>query len=117
MLLDLAKALSFFVSIVSLYHAAIHTFFVPGAGWRERLLYALVRLGFSGCICLLSGLIFIWPARLNPDRNARLASTLPVRLFLWSTVIIAALFVSSWYLGDMFQQAGPFVSDRTENRF
>jgi heme/copper-type cytochrome/quinol oxidase subunit 1 len=37
MLLDLAKALSFFLSILSLYPVALSAFFVPGtrfSGWR-----------------------------------------------------------------------------------
>ena len=117
MFLDLAKALSFFLCILALYHASIHAFFVPGARWEERMLLALVRLVFAACVCLLSGLLFTWPVRSNPDRFQKLTATLPVRLFLWSSLCLVALFLSSWYLADMVQQAAPFISSRTLQRF
>ncbi len=117
MLLDLAKAVSFFLCIVSLYHAAIHAFFVPGAQWRERLVFALVRLGLAGCICLLSGMLFALPARTNPDRDQPLGRTLPVRLYLWSLGAIAAFFTAGWYLGNLAQQCGPFISSRAMESF
>jgi hypothetical protein len=121
MLLDLAKAASFFLCILSLYHAAIHAFFVPGAHWRERLVFALVRLAFAGCICLLSGMLFTLPARTNPDADPQLdqplARTLPVRLYLWSVGAIAVLFTAGWYLGDLAQQCGPFISSRAMEKF
>jgi cation transport ATPase len=117
MFLDLAKALSFFACIVVVYHAGIHTFFVPGARWEERLSLALLKLCLAACVCLLSGMVFTWPARTNPDRALALSATLPVRFFFWSTAVIVALFVSSWFLGDLAQQAAPFISSRTLQAF
>ncbi len=117
MLLDLAKALSFFTCIVVIYHAAIQTFFVPGGRWEERLALALFKLALAACVCFLSGMVFTWPSRGNPDRGMALTSTLPVRFFLWSSAAIAALFLSSWFLGDLMQQAAPFISSRTIQRF
>ena len=117
MLLDLGKALSFFACIAFVYHAAIHTFFVPGARWEDRLAFALMKLALAACACFLSGMVFTWPSRTNPDSGLALTSTLPVRFLFWSTAVIAALFISSWYLGDLAQQAAPFISSRTLQRF
>jgi hypothetical protein len=116
-LLDLAKALSFFACIVVVYHAAIHTFFVPGLKWEERLALAVLKLALAACVCFLSGMVFTWPTRTNPDRGLALTATLPVRFFLWSAAGIAVLFICSWYYSDLAQQAGPFVSTRTLKPF
>lgn len=96
MLLDLLKAISFFLDIVLLYGVAISAFFVPGSGWQERLDSALVRLALAACACLLSGLLFNWPARALPSFRS-LVSTMPVQLFFWGAGAIAILFVSAWY--------------------
>lgn len=117
MLLDLAKALSFFSCIVAVYHAAIHPFFVPGARWEERLTLALTKLAFAACVSFLSGMVFTWPSRTNPDQGQALTSTLPVRFFFWSAAGIGVLFLSSWYFSDLVQQAAPFISSRTLQRF
>lgn len=101
MILDLARAFSFFGSIVALYAAAIGVFFVPGTRLQERIVLALLRIGVAACVCLLSGILFIWPSRAYPRRvPVALASTLPVRLFLWSLAAIALLFLASWYLAS-----------------
>jgi len=112
MVLELGKAACFFLCILSLYGAAIHAFFVPGARWEERILLAGMRLALAAYVCFMSGLVFTLPVRSNPDRGRRLTSTLPVRLFFWSSACIAALFLASWYLADLGQQAGPFLSGR-----
>ena len=112
MLLDLAKAVSFFLCIVCLYQAAIHTFFLPGTHWHDRLLFALVRLAFAACICLLSGILFLVPARTNPDRDLTLSHTPPVRLYLWSLGAITLLFLLGWLLSDLAQQSGHFITLR-----
>ena len=117
MLLDLGKAFSFFACIVVVYHAAIHTFFLPGAKWEERLALALLKLALAACVCFLSGMVFTFPTRSNPDRGLALTSTLPVRFFFWSSAAIMALFLASWYFGDLVQQAAPFISSRTLERF
>lgn len=117
MLLDLSKAVFFFFCILSLFHAATHAFFVAGAGWRERLILTLVYLAFSATVCVFSGLLFAWPTATNPDRGQRLVRTLPVQLFFWGSGIVLAAFLASWYLGDLVQQASPFISNRTLQRF
>ncbi|HVZ82910.1 MAG TPA: hypothetical protein VG893_04490 [Terracidiphilus sp.] len=101
MVLDLARAFSFFLSIVAIYAAAIGAFFVPGTRIEERIFLTLLRLGFAACICLLSGLFFAWPASARPQpTHTALISTLPVRLFLWSLAAIVLLFLASWYLAS-----------------
>jgi hypothetical protein len=100
MVLDLARALSFFLSIVALYAAAISAFFVPGTHLEDRLILALLRLGLAACICLLSGVLFAWPSHACQQVHPPLISTLPVRLFLWSLAVIAVLFIASWYLAS-----------------
>jgi hypothetical protein len=97
MLLELGKALSFLASILSLYLVAASAFFAPATFWNDRLLLALPELGIAACICFLSGLLFAWPSRSNPDARQSLISTLPVRLFLWAVAAMAVLFVISWY--------------------
>jgi hypothetical protein len=116
-MLEFAKAVSFFLCIVALYQAAIHTFFLPGTHWRERLVYALVRLAFAACVCLLSGMLFLWPTRTNPDRNLTLSHTLPVRLYLWSLACIAALFTVGWFFSDLAAQCGHFITLRNLEKF
>lgn len=117
MLLDLTKAFSFFACIVMVYHAAINTFFVPGAKWEERLTLALLKLALAACVCFLSGMLFTIPIRTNPDRGLALTATLPVRFFFWSASCIAVLFFCSWFFTDLIQQAAPYISNRTLHGF
>ena len=65
MLLELTKALSFLISLLSLYPMFWNAFFVPGTRWEERLVLSFSSIGLSGCMCFLSGLVFCWPARGN----------------------------------------------------
>lgn len=116
-MLEVGKAACFFLCLLSLYEAAIHAFFVPGARWEERMLLAGLHLAWAAYVCFMSGLLFRIPLRANPDRGQRLTETLPVRLFIWAAACIAVLFFSSWYLADLGQQAGPFISNRTLQRF
>jgi hypothetical protein len=104
-MLELAKALSFLVCILSLYWAAISAFFVPGTQWEERLWMAAFKLLAAAAICFYSGMVFSWPSRANPTAFQRLTSTLPVRVFFWAVAGIAVLFALSWYLADAEAQA------------
>jgi hypothetical protein len=99
-ILDLARALSFFLSILSLYWVTISAFFVPGTQWQERLTLALLRMSLAACVCFSSGLLFSWPARTSHRRPEPLVSTLPVQLFFWALAGIAILFLGSWYLAS-----------------
>src|SRR5947209_9496226 len=104
-MLELAKAVSFLVCILSLYWAAISAFFVPGAQWEERLWLAGFKLLAAAAICFYSGMVFSWPSRTNPNAFQKLTSTLPVRLYFWAVAGIALLFALSCYLADAETQA------------
>jgi hypothetical protein len=98
MLLELGKAISFLLCILSLYPVLMSAFFELNTSWQERLMSALAKLLIAACVSLCSGLLFIWPARSNPDRNQSLLSTLPVRVFLWATAGLTVLFFLTWYV-------------------
>lgn len=102
MLLELGKALSFFLSIASLYVLMVSAFFVPGARWEERLSMSLLKIVLAGCVCFSSGILFRWPSRINSEANRPLTRTLPVRLFFWTLLTMAGLFVASWYLEQYY---------------
>ncbi len=101
MLFDIAKALSFFLSILSLYPVVVSAFFIPGSRWEDRMVLALARVGLAGCICLLSGILFARPWQPNHSAEQLLA-TLPVRMFLWTILGVAILFTLSWYFDVEF---------------
>jgi formate/nitrite transporter FocA (FNT family) len=98
MFLDVTRAITFFLGILSLYQAAISAFFVPGTHWEDRILMALARLGLSACVCFLSGMLFAWPSRATAHTHPSVISTLPVQMFFWSLGLIVILFIGSWYL-------------------
>jgi hypothetical protein len=97
MILDIAKALSFFLSILSLYPVVAGAFFVPGSRWEDRMVLALARVGLAGCICLLSGILFAQPWQAG-HTSEHLLATLPVRMYLWTVAGVAVLFALSWFL-------------------
>jgi hypothetical protein len=98
MFLELSKAFSFMLSLMSLYPVLWNAFFVPGTRWEERVWLSLGAIGFSGCVCFASGLLFCWPSKDNPEAELSVLSTLPVLVFAWGLLATAVLFVSSWYL-------------------
>ncbi|HEX3435416.1 MAG TPA: hypothetical protein VHT24_01515 [Pseudacidobacterium sp.] len=102
MLLELGKAFSFFLSILSLYPVALSAFFVPGTRWEERLVMALLRIAFAACVCFASGLLFSLPSPANSEESPPLMATLPVRLFFWAIAGMVVLFVTSWYLEEYY---------------
>jgi hypothetical protein len=112
MLLDLTKALSFFVSMLALYPVVAGAFFVPGSHWQDRLILAIARMGVAGCLALVSGIFFARPW-VNPEgmgqdepgqdgAGRRLMATLPVRIYLWTVLGVAILFLLSWYLEEFY---------------
>jgi hypothetical protein len=92
-LLDLGKVASFLMSILSLGVLLDSAFFVPATRWEDRLIASLAKVGFAGCVCLISGLLF----HLSQPWVS-LARTLPVRLFLWAIAGFSLFFVLGWYL-------------------
>jgi hypothetical protein len=92
-LLDFGKVASFLMSILSLCALLDSAFFVPATRWEDRLIVSLARVGFAGCVCLISGLLF----HISQPRES-LARTLPVRLFLWAIAGFSLFFVLGWYV-------------------
>jgi hypothetical protein len=101
MVLELSRALSFFLSMLSLYPVLVSAFFVPGSHWQERLALSLLKIALAACVCFLSGLLFSWPSPVNPDGQS-LMTTLPVRMFLWTLAGMAVLFALSWFLEEYY---------------
>lgn len=100
MILDIAKALSFLLSILCLYPVVLSAFFVPGSRWEERLAMALAKVGLAGCMCFLSGLLFSRPWRMDGEPAEHLLATLPVRMYFWTILGVAVLFALSWYFEE-----------------
>lgn len=98
LILELAKVLSFFLTLLALLEAANSAFFIPGADWRDRLAASLLRIGVAGCLSFASGILFTISARAYRVPVPKLMLTLPVRLFLWTLLGMAILFALSWYL-------------------
>jgi hypothetical protein len=97
MLLDLAKALSFFLSLLSLCLVVLNAFFVPGSRLEDRLVLALEWVALAGCVCFLSGILFLRPWRADPEGSEHVLDTLPVKMYLWTILTVAILFSLSWY--------------------
>ncbi len=98
MILDLSKAASFLLSILSLLHLTARAFFYPEPRWQDRLLLALPALALATGICFAAGILFRWPARHNPDAGLALGETLPMRLYLWTIPTLAILFTLCCYI-------------------
>jgi hypothetical protein len=103
MLLDLAKAISLALSILSLYPVMLSAFFVPGTRWEDRLVMSLFKIAAAAGVCFASGFLFA----LRPRPSWRtfstiFFSTLPVRIFFWSMAAMALLFFVSWYLEEYY---------------
>jgi len=94
MLLDLGRAITFALSLLSLYALLDSAFFLPATRWEERLMASFARIGFAACLCLTSGILF----RHRACPQVPLTRTLPVRLFLWTLSGAALLFALAWYL-------------------
>jgi hypothetical protein len=97
MLLELGKALSFIVSLLSLYPLLFSAFFVPGKRWEERLLLSLSKAAIAGCCCFASGILFAFTER-HTLAIHELIATLPVRLYFLALGGMGLLFIASWYL-------------------
>jgi hypothetical protein len=97
-LLDLGKALSFILSILSLYAVLESAFFVPGSDWLERLNLSLLRIAIAACVCFASGILFALPRPNHAESDMPITSTLPVQMFFWAMAAVAILSAVSWYL-------------------
>jgi hypothetical protein len=102
MLLEIARTLSFFVSMLALYPVVAGAFFVPGSYWQDRLILAAARMGLAGCMALVSGILFARPWLYDDGAGRRLMAALPVRIYLWTVLGVAILFLLSWYLEEFY---------------
>jgi hypothetical protein len=100
--LDIGKALSFILSILSLYAVLESAFFIPGSDWHERLTLSLLRIAVATCVCFASGLLFALPREKHAVSDLPITSTLPVQMFFWATAGVAILSTVSWYLEVYF---------------
>jgi hypothetical protein len=98
LLLDLGRAAAFACSILSLYALMATAFFAQGTRWEERLAESLARIVVAAGVCFASGLVF----RISERTHEALTKTLPVRLFLWTLLGYAVLFVLAWYLDEYY---------------
>lgn len=98
MFLDIGRALSFILSILSLYAVLESAFFVPGSDWLDRLSLSLLRIAIAACVCFASGILFALPSAKHVRSDMSITSTLPVQVFFWSMGGVAILAVVSWYL-------------------
>jgi hypothetical protein len=115
-LLEVGKAVSLIISILSLCALLESAFLIPGSRWEERLAGSLLRILVAGCVCFASGLIFQIRGRVpeqpaddpeeyteyKEDPDAPVTQTLPVRLFFWALAGMALLFFLSWYLEEYY---------------
>lgn len=102
MVLDLARAASLVLSILSLYWVMLSAFFVPGTHWQERLALCAMRVAIAASVCCASGLLFALRAPVGSNPREPLVSTLPVRLFFWGLGAMGLLFLVSWYLEEYY---------------
>jgi len=102
MLLDLGKAISLALSIVSLYPVLLSAFFVPGARWDDRLAMSFARIALAAGICFASGFLFALRPRPSLRTFSSVFATLPMRIFYWSMLAMAVLFTVSCYLEEYY---------------
>jgi hypothetical protein len=93
MLLELARPVSLMASMLSLL-AVFHVAFLgTETDFVQRLVHGLAMLAVAAGISLLSGLTFLGDADAE-----QLGRTFPVRVFCWTSGLMAVLFAVSWYL-------------------
>ncbi|WP_263379328.1 hypothetical protein [Granulicella paludicola] len=103
MLLDLGKALSFLISLLSLYPLFFAAFFVPGTHWQDRLLLASDKVVLSALCCFVSGILFSTSEHRQSTLTAQeVFATLPVRLYVLALGGMAVLFLSSWFIDTYY---------------
>ena len=103
MFFELGKFVTFGASILSLMALLCSAFFVPGAGWEDRLIGSFTYLALAGCLCFASGILFREDElRHDPDLDLTLTSTLPVKLFFWSLGLMVLFFALGWFLDTFY---------------
>lgn len=95
MLLEAVKPIAIVLCLLSLCAVFYTAFLFPASGMEQRIWDSVVLLSLAAGICLASGMIFREPTR---DGVEPVTRTLPVQVFCWTTGIMVALFIISWYL-------------------
>jgi hypothetical protein len=98
MSIELAKAVTFIFCILSLYALFMTAFLVPSSDMHQKICDSVSLLMLAAGMSLINGLIFLRATPESRAGNARLMTTLPVQLFVWSSGIMLVLFIVSWYL-------------------
>ena len=75
MFLELGRAISFFLSIASLYEVAVDAFFGVSTHWPDRLAVGLLRLVIAAFVCFGSGLLFAHPGDKRVTQTRRFDSS------------------------------------------
>ena len=57
MVLEIGKALSFVICILSLYSVLMRGFLEPGTTWQQRLVVGFSRLALAACVSIACGLL------------------------------------------------------------
>jgi hypothetical protein len=97
MLVEVAKPLTLFFCILSLYALFNTALLDPSSDMDQRIYDSIGRLALAAGISVISGLIFCAGTH-DPGGTAPLATTLPVQIFLWAAGILVVCFVISWYV-------------------
>ena len=102
MLVEIAKPVALLLCILSLFAVFHAAFLVPATDLYQKIQESLTLLVLSAGISLASGLIFTDPGSQSSDHSPGIMHTLPMQLFCWGAVIIAILFLLSWYLESFY---------------
>ena len=105
MLLDLGRAVSFILSMLSLYPVLLSAFFLPGSRWQDRLALSLLKVALAAGICFVSGFLFAFQPQTRPRMAQTITSTLPVQIFFWAMAAMAVLFLDFLVSGGVLRAA------------
>lgn len=98
MLLELARPVTLLASMISLL-AVFHTAFLGSeADFHQRIFDSIGMLLIAAGFSMISGLAFQAEPHKAGVPAPRITETFPVRVFCWTTSIIAVLFLLAWYL-------------------
>ena len=98
MILDIGKAFTFLLSIVSLYYVVLSAFLCPEPTGKTGSNLLWRRLEWPRAFVLRADLLFSWRTQTGHEQGDPLMSTLPVRMFFLTLVGVAILFALAWYL-------------------
>jgi hypothetical protein len=98
MWIEVAKPVALLLCILSLYAVFHAAFLIPASELQQRITDSLERLALAGAIAFVGGALFYKSEPQRLSSNFRFSSTLPLRIFYWTTGAMLLLFLVSWYL-------------------